>query len=145
MNKKTVRDIDVSGKRVLVRVDLNVPQDEEGAITDDTRIRAVLPTIRYLIDKKVKVILCSHLGRPEGKVLDKLRLTPVAERLSQLLSSHVEMATDCIGPEVEKAVGRLKEGDVLLLENLRFHPEEESNDPAFAQALARLADINHKY
>jgi len=141
MNKKTVRDIDVSGKRVLVRVDLNVPLDEEGAITDDTRIVAVLPTIGYLIDKKAKLILCSHLGRPGGKVLDKLRLTPVAKRLSELLGFPVKTAKDCVGPEVEEAVGRLKEGDVLLLENLRFHPEEERNDPGFAQALARLADI----
>jgi len=141
MNKKTIKDIDVSGKRVLVRVDLNVPLDEEGAITDDTRIRAVLPTIGYLIDKKAKLILCSHLGRPGGKVLDKLRLAPVAKRLSELLAFPVQTAKDCVGPEVEEAVGRLKEGDVLLLENLRFHPEEESNDPDFAQTLARLADI----
>ncbi|MBA7486219.1 Phosphoglycerate kinase [subsurface metagenome] len=142
MNKKTVRDIDVSGKRVLVRVDLNVPLDEgTGAISDDTRVRAVLPTIRYLIDRKARVILCSHLGRPEGKVVDELRLAPVARRLSEILSSPVEMAMDCIGPQVEEAVGRLKEGEVLLLENLRFHPEEEKNDPGFAQALARLADI----
>ncbi|MCK4698430.1 MAG: phosphoglycerate kinase, partial [Dehalococcoidia bacterium] len=142
MNKKTVRDIDLSGKRVLVRVDLNVPLDEgTGAISDDTRVRAVLPTIRYLIDRKARVILCSHLGRPEGKVVDELRLAPVARRLSEILSSPVEMAMDCIGPQVEEAVGRLKEGEVLLLENLRFHPEEEKNDPGFAQALARLADI----
>lgn len=142
MNKKTVRDIDVSGKRVLVRVDLNVPLDEgTGAISDDTRVRAVLPTIRYLIDRKARVILCSHLGRPEGKVVDELRLAPVARRLSEILGSPVEMAMDCIGPQVEEAVGRLKEGEVLLLENLRFHPEEEKKDPGFAQALARLADI----
>ncbi len=142
MNKKTVRDIDLSGKRVLVRVDLNVPLDEgTWAISDDTRVRAVLPTIRYLIDRKARVILCSHLGRPEGKVVDELRLAPVASRLSEILGSPVEMAMDCIGPQVEEAVGRLKEGEVLLLENLRFHPEEEKNDPGFAQALARLADI----
>jgi len=142
MNKKTVSDIDVSGKRMLVRVDLNVPLDEEtGAISDDTRIRAVLPTIRYLIDRKARVILCSHLGRPDGKVVNELRLAPVARRLSEILGSPVEMAMDCIGPQVEEAVGRLKEGEVLLLENLRFHPEEEKNDPGFAQALARLADI----
>lgn len=141
MSRKSVRDIDVRGKRVLVRVDLNVPLDEKGAITDDTRIEAVLPTINYLIDNKARVILCSHLGRPDGKVVDELRLAPVAERLSELLGSPAEMATDCIGPQVEKAVGRLKEGGILLLENLRFHPEEEKNDPVFAQALARLADI----
>ncbi len=142
MNKKTVRDVDVQGKRVLLRVDLNVPLDEEtGAIASDTRIRAVLPTINYLIDKGARVILCSHLGRPDGKVVDKLSLAPVAERLSQLLSRPVEMASDCIGPKVEEAAGGLKNGEVLLLENLRFHPGEDSNDPKFAQALARLADI----
>ena len=142
MNKETVRDIDVSGKRVLVRADLNIPLDEEtGTISDDTRIRAVLSTIRYLIDSKARVILCSHLGRPEGKVVDKLSLSPVARRLSEILGSPVKMAMDCIGSQIEEAVGRLKEGEVLLLENLRFHPEEEKNDPGFAQALARLADI----
>ena len=142
MNKKTVRDIDVSGKRVLVRADLNVPLDEEtGAISDDTRIRAVIPTIQYLTNRKARVILCSHLGRPEGKVVDELRLAPVARRLSEILGSPVEMATDCIGPQVEESVERLKEGGVLLLENLRFHPEEEQNEPGFAKALARLADI----
>ncbi len=142
MNRKTVKDIDVSGKRVLVRVDFNVPQDEAtGEITDDTRIRSVLPTINYLIGNGAKVILCSHLGRPKGKAVDKLRLTPVAERLSHLMGLKVEMATDCIGPEVEKAAARLGEGDILLLENLRFHPEEEQNDPGFAQALAQLADV----
>ncbi|GAG42367.1 unnamed protein product, partial [marine sediment metagenome] len=104
-------------------------------------VRAVLPTIRYLIDMKARVILCSHLGRHEGKVVDELRLAPVARRLSEILGSPVEMAMDCIGTQVEEAVGRLKEGEVLLLENLRFHPEEEKNDPGFAQALARLADI----
>ena len=141
MNKKTIRDIDVRGKRVLVRVDLNVPLDEEGAITDDTRIRAVLPSIKSLIDNKARLILCSHLGRPDGKVVDELRLAPAAERLSELLGSPVEMAPECIGPQVEEAVARLKEGDILMLENLRFHPEEEKNDPGFAQALARLADV----
>ncbi len=143
MNKKTVRDIDVSGKRVLIRVDFNVPIDEEsGQITDDTRIMAVLPTIRYLMDSKAKIILCSHFGRPQGKVVEKLRLAPVGERLSQLIGAPVKMAKDCIGPEVEEAVTKLKEGELLLLENLRFHPEEEQNDPGFAQALARLADVS---
>ncbi len=142
MNKLTVRDIEVGGKRVLVRVDFNVPLDEEtGAITDDNRIRATLPTINYLINRKARVILCSHLGRPKGKVVEKLRLAPVAQRLSQILGQKVEATTDCIGPEVEKAVEKLKPGDVLLLENIRFHPEEEANDVAFAQALARLADV----
>jgi len=142
MNKKTLRDIDVNGKRVLVRVDFNVPLDiDTGTISDDTRIREVLPTIKYLTDKEAKVILCSHLGRPGGKVVDGLRLAPVARRLSEILSSPVEMAVDCIGPQVEEAVARLKGGGILLLENLRFHPEEETNDSGFAEELARLADI----
>lgn len=142
MNKLTVRDVKVGGKRVLVRADFNVPLDEKtGAITDDSRIRATLPTINYLIDRKARVILCSHLGRPKGKVVEKLRLAPVAQRLSQILGQSVEAATDCIGPEVEKAVEKLTPGDVLFLENIRFHPEEEANDAAFAQALARLADV----
>ena len=142
MNKKSVRDIDVKGKRVLLRADLNVPLDPEtGEIGDDTRVLAILPTINYLVDNKAKLILCSHFGRPEGKVVDELRLAPVGERLSQTLGLPVQIAKDCIGPDVEEAVGRLKEGDILLLENLRFHPEEEQNDPGFAQALARLADV----
>jgi phosphoglycerate kinase len=142
MNKLTVKDVEVGGKRVLVRVDFNVPLDEAtGAITDDSRIRATLPTINYLIDRKARVILCSHLGRPKGKVVEKLRLAPVAQRLSQILGQKVEVAPDCIGPEVEKAVEKLKPSDVLLLENIRFHPEEEANDASFAQALARLANV----
>jgi phosphoglycerate kinase len=141
MNKLTVKDVDVGGKRVLVRVDFNVPLNEDTAITDDSRIRATLPTINYLIDQKAKVILCSHLGRPKGKIVEKLRLIAVAQRLSQILGQKVEVTTDSIGPEVEKAVEKLKPGDVLLLENIRFHPEEEANDASFAQALARLADV----
>ena len=142
MNKLTIRDMEVSGKRVLVRADFNVPLDENtGAITDDSRIRATLLTIKYLIDRKARVILCSHMGRPKGEVVTKLRLAPVAQRLSQLLGQKVALAPDCIGPEVEKVVQKLRGGDVLLLENLRFHPEEEANDASFAQALARLADI----
>ncbi len=142
MNKKTLRDIDVNGKRVLVRVDLNVPLDiDTGTISDDTRILEVLPTIKYLTDREAKVILCSHLGRPGGKVVDGLRLAPVARRLSEILASPVGMAVDCIGPQVEEAVDRLKGGGILLLENLRFHPEEETNDSGFAEALARLADV----
>jgi len=142
MRKQTIRDVELRGKRVLVRVDFNVPLDmENNTISDDSRIRAVLPTIRYLLGAGSKVILCSHLGRPKGEVVEELRLTPVAKRLSQLLESPVASARDCIGPEVEQAVSRLKEGDVLLLENLRFHPEEEKNDSDFARALSRLADV----
>jgi len=142
MNKMTVRDIEVSGKRVLVRVDFNVPLDGEASvINDDSRIRATLPTIKYLIDKGAKVILCSHLGRPKGKVVEKLRLAIVGQRLSQILDQQVVVARDCIGSEVEKAIEKLRNGDVLLLENIRFHLEEEENDASFAQALAQLADL----
>ena len=142
MDKMTVRDVDVGGKRVLVRVDFNVPLDKEtGAITDDSRIQATLPTIRHLVDRGARVILCSHLGRPKGKADEKLRMGVVAQRLSQILGQPVITTQDCIGPEVEKAVAKLKSGDVLLLENVRFHPEEEANDDFFAQALSRLADV----
>ncbi|MFH1169649.1 MAG: phosphoglycerate kinase [Chloroflexota bacterium] len=142
MNKMTVRDIDVSGKRVLVRVDFNVPLDEKtGAITDDSRIRAALPTIEYLIARGSRVILISHLGRPKGKVVNELRLTVVAQRLSQILGQQAGIATDCIGPEVEKSVSALQNCDVLLLENLRFHSDEETGSTSFAQALARLGDV----
>jgi phosphoglycerate kinase len=139
--KKSVRDIDVNGKRVLMRVDFNVPFDRNGGIADDTRIRAAVPTIRYLQEHGASIILCSHLGRPDGKVVDSLRLTPIAERLSSILGQPVKKTDDCIGPEVEAAAKALQPGDVLLLENLRFHPEEEKNDPAFAQKLASLADV----
>ena len=142
MNKMTVRDVEVGGRRVLVRVDFNVPLDEAtGAITDDSRIRATLPTLTYLIDRGARTILCSHLGRPGGKVVEKLRLRGVGQRLSQLLGKEVAVTRDCIGPEVEEAIAGMKDGDVLLLENVRFHPGEEENDPTFARALARLADI----
>jgi len=142
MDKMTVSDIDTKGKRVLVRVDFNVPLDEKtGEITDDSRIQATLPTIKYLIDRGARVILISHLGRPKGKVVDELRLTVVAQRLSQILGQQVGVATNCIGPEVEKSVESLKSGDVLLLENLRFHSDEETGSASFAQALARLGDI----
>jgi phosphoglycerate kinase len=142
MDKMTVRDIEVSGKRVLVRVDFNVPLDEKtGEIIDDSRIRAALPTIKYLINQRARVILMSHLGRPKGKVIDGLRLAPVAQRLSQLLGQPVAIAPDCIGAEVEKLVSSLGDGEVLLLENLRFHPDEEKNDPSFAQALASLGEV----
>src|SRR6266702_2589056 len=141
MNKKTIRDIDVAGKRVLVRVDFNVPLDNEQHITDDTRIRAAAPTIQYLLDHGASVILMSHLGRPDGKVVDKMRLAPVAKRLSELLGRPVQMATDCIGPEVEAQAKALQPGQVLLLENLRFHKEEEKNNPDFARQLASLGDL----
>lgn len=141
MNKKTVRDIDVAGKRALVRVDFNVPLDASQHITDDTRIVAALPTITYLLDHGASVILMSHLGRPDGKVVEKLRLAPVAQRLGELLHRSIETTTDSIGPEVEAQAKALQPGQVLLLENLRFHKEEEKNDPAFAQQLAALGDI----
>ena len=142
MNKQTVRDIDVSGKKVLVRVDFNINLDENtGKITDDSRIRAALPTINYLIENKAKIILCSHLGRPDGKVVESLRLKVVAERLSELMGKPVISTFDCIGPEAEIEADGLEDGELLLLENLRFHPEEEENDPVFAAALAKLADI----
>jgi len=142
MPKKTVEDIEVKGKRVLLRVDFNVPLNiNTGAISDGSRIRASLPTIKYLVDHKAKVIICSHLGRPGGKIVENLRMAPIARRLSQLMGLPVSTASDCIGPEVESKVGTLKEGDILVLENLRFHPEEEADDAGFARKLARLADI----
>ncbi len=141
MRKKTVRDIDVRGKRVLVRADFNVPLDKDtGAILDDSRIRATLPTIEYLRQQGAKVILASHLGRPQG--LDpKLSLKPVARRLAELLEHPVQMADDCAGADVQRAAHALAAGDMLLLENLRFHPEEEANDADFARALASLAEV----
>ncbi len=142
MPKKTIEDIDVKGKRVLLRVDFNVPLDvNTGAISDDSRIQASLPTIKYLIDHKSRIILCSHLGRPKGNVVENLRMAPIAQRLSQLMDVPVSTASDCIGQEVESKVETLKEGDILVLENLRFHPEEEANDADFARKLASLADI----
>lgn len=141
MDKATVRDIDVRGKRVLERVDFNVPLDDEGHITDDTRIRASLPTIRYLLDNGAAVIVMSHLGRPKGKPNPKYSLKPVVERLTELLGRHVALAPDSVGPEVERMARELGPGEVLLLENLRFHPEEEANDPGFAGQLAGLGDV----
>ncbi|MBI3976840.1 MAG: phosphoglycerate kinase [Chloroflexi bacterium] len=139
--KKTIADVDVAGKRVFVRVDFNVPMDPKTRqILDDTRIRAALPTIRSLIDHGASVILASHLGRPKGPSED-LRMAPIARRLAELLDRPVQTAPDCVGPEVEAAVGRLRPGDVLMLENVRFHPEEEKNDPEFARKLASLADL----
>ena len=142
MAKKTVEDIkDLKGKRVLVRVDFNVPQDDKQNITDDTRIKAAIPTIKYLADKGSKVILVSHLGRPKAGPEDKLRMGPVAKKLSELMGKPVAYVKDSIGPEVEAAIAKLKEGDILLLENVRFYKEEEKNDPEFAKKLAALADI----
>jgi len=142
VSKATVRDIAVNNRKVLVRVDFNVPLDEEtGAIIDDSRIKATLPTLRYLIERGVRVILCSHLGRPKGRVVEKLRLAIVAQRLSQILGQPVKTTNDCLGLDVERAVAGLREGEVLLLENLRFHAEEEKNDTSFAQSLASLANL----
>ena len=132
--------LDLKGKRVFIRVDFNVPLDAEGRVTD-SRIRETLPTIRYAVGQGARVILASHLGRPKGKRVPEMSLAPVARRLSELLGTPVATAPECVGPEAEQAVGRLKPGEVLLLENLRFHPEEEKNDPAFAQLLAALADV----
>lgn len=136
----SVRDLDASGKRVFVRVDFNVPL-KDGEITDDTRIRAALPTIKLLVGQGARVILASHLGRPDGMVVDHLRMTPVARRLERLLGRAVYVTNDCIGEQVTDAVARLRPGEILLLENLRFHAEEASNDPAFADALAANADV----
>lgn len=141
MNKLTVRDIDVTGKRVFVRVDFNVPMDQAKNITDDKRITAVLPTIGYLREKGAKIILASHLGRPKGKVNPEFSLAPVAKRLAELLHTEVKMAPDCVGPVVEGMAAGLQNGELLLLENVRFYTEEEANDPGFARQLAQLADI----
>jgi 3-phosphoglycerate kinase len=142
VNKKTIKDIAVTGKRVLVRADFNVPLDKTtGAITNDSRIRATVPTVKYLIDKKAKVILCSHLGQPKAGYQKQLSLSPVSKKLSEILQQPVKFVEDCIGPRVEAAIAAMKDGDILLLENLRFHPEEEKNDPSFARALASLVDI----
>ncbi len=141
MNKKTIRDIDVAGKRVLVRVDFNVPLDANQHITDDTRIAAALPTIDYLLAHGAAVILMSHLGRPDGKVVEKMRMAPVAQRLSELLHRPVQTTTESIGPAVATQAQALQAGEVLLLENLRFHKEEEKNDTDFAHQLATLGDL----
>jgi phosphoglycerate kinase len=140
--KKSIKDVDVTGKRVLVRVDFNVPLDPKtNDIMDDSRIIAALPTIWYLVEHKARIILCSHLGRPDGKVVESLRLTQIAERLSQLTNLPIYTVSDCVGPKVRNAVDKLRNGDILLLENLRFHAEEEANDPNFSRQLAELADI----
>lgn len=141
MDKKTIRDVDVAGKSVFVRVDFNVPMDQEGHITNDARITAALPTINYLRDKGAKIVLASHLGRPKGKVNPQFSLAPVAKRLSELLDTGVAMAPDCIGAEVERMAANLRNGEVLMLENVRFYAEEEANDSGFAKQLSLLAEL----
>jgi len=137
---RTLRDLPLAGKRVLIRVDFNVPL-KIGKVTDTTRIQASLPTIRYALGKQARVILMSHLGRPDGKVVEDLRMKPVALQLQKLIGRPVQTVNDCVGPEAEAAVARLKPGEILLLENLRFHPEEEKNDPSFSKALAKLGEL----
>ncbi len=141
--KRTLADVDLARKRVLVRVDFNVPIEQglEGIESYDQRLRATLPTIEYILERDSKIILCSHLGRPKGKVIDGLRMAPVGDRLSVLLSHPVKTLDDCIGPQVEEAVGGMDYGDILLLENLRFYSDEEENDPDFGRALAGLAEV----
>ena len=140
--KKTVKDVDVRSKRVLVRVDYNVPLDANGNVSDDKRITASLPTINYLLEQGARIILCSHLGRPKGEVKKEFSLAPVAKRLKELLPGvNIYFASDCIGEEAERKAAALKDGEILLLENLRFHKEEEKNDPEFAKKLASLAEI----
>ena len=141
MNKMSIEDMDIKGKRVLVRVDFNVPLDEDRNITDDTRIRAALPTITYLLDNKAKVVLMSHLGRPKGEIKPEFSLKPAAKRLSELLGIDVVMADDVIGDSAKKAVSEIQDGQVVLLENVRFHKEETKNDPEFAKALASFGDV----
>ena len=141
MEKKSLKDIVVMGKKVLVRVDYNVPMDKEGNITEDTRIRATLPTLEFLLSQNAAVILASHLGRPKGAVVPEFSLKPVAERLAKLLGREVKFANDCVGAEAEEKAKALKGGEVLLLENLRFHKEEEKNDPEFSRQLSTLADV----
>lgn len=140
--KKTVKDVDVRSKRVLVRVDYNVPLDANGNVSDDKRITASLPTINYLLEQGARIILCSHLGRPKGEVKKEFSLAPVAKRLKELLPNvNIYFASDCIGEEAQHKAAALKDGEILLLENLRFHKEEEKNDPEFAKKLASLAEI----
>ncbi len=138
---RSIKEVDLDGKRVFIRVDFNVPMDEHQNITDSSRIRAVLSTIKYALDNNAKIIVASHLGRPEGKVVPELSLLPIAKRLAWFIKHEVKMAPDCIGPEVKKMVSDMKPGDVILLENLRFHIEEQNNDDEFAKELADLCDV----
>lgn len=138
---KSVRDFDLRGKRVLLRADFNVPMDDRNQITDDIRISSVLPTIRYILEKKGKLVICSHMGRPGGKPVAEFSLAPVARHLEALLGRKVVLAPDCVGEAVEELVGKMAEGEIILLENLRFHKEETANDPTFSEQLARLADV----
>jgi len=141
INKKSIRDADLSGKRVIMRVDFNVPLDKEGNITDDARIRGALPSIEHIMKQNTKLILMSHLGRPKGQVKEELRLTPVGKRLSELLGKEVIITKDCIGEDTKKIISGMQSGDVVLLENLRFYKEEEANDDGFAKALSEYADV----
>jgi len=141
ISKRTLRDVDVRGKRVLVRVDYNVPQDASGSITDNSRIRETLPTLRFLIERDARVILVSHLGRPDGKVVDSLTLRPIAVELEHLLGQPIQFARDTIGPDAQSKASQLANGQVLLLENVRFYPQEEANDPTFAAQLSALAEV----
>jgi len=138
---KTIRELEITGRRVLIRVDFNVPMNDAGNITDDNRIRMVLPTLEYALEKNARVVLCSHMGRPKGKRVPEFSLAPVAESLAAMLGRQVPLAPDCIGDETGEMAGRMRDGDVILLENLRFHKEEEANDPEFARSLAALADV----
>ncbi len=138
---KTIKDVEIGGKRLLIRVDFNVPMDEEGNISDDLRIMTAMPTLVYAVEQGARVILCSHMGRPKGQRLEKYSLAPVAGYLSDLLGKTVILAPDCVGAEVESLVASMEDGDIILLENLRFHPEEQAGDPEFARQLAGLADV----
>lgn len=138
---KNIRDIDIRGKKVLIRVDFNVPLDAQGNITDDIRIRGVLPTINHALDENARIIICSHMGRPKGQRKEEFSLAPAAKRLSRLIAKEVRLAPDCIGPEVKAIVDGMQPGDVILLENLRFHAEEQANDENFSRQLAELADV----
>ena len=141
LNKKSIRDIDVNGKKVFIRVDYNVPMDENQNITNDKRIVATLPTLNYLLENNATLIIACHLGRPKGERVPEFSVAPVAKKLGEIMGKEVKFASDCVGPEAEKMAADLKPGEILVLENLRYHKEEEKNDPKFAEQLAKLADI----